>query len=166
MDPATDNIYVAEIREHEREQKRTISPRQQFSFFTSGCNLLSFSHLFTFQLPFSSSSSTAFTLRDSLCPRFMYYDDFYDSVNPAFIPYITPTVRWHPGSAPLPVIHLSLRSQRSDSAWLKKLRKAIKRVRLGMGFNREKGLGRGRDIVYSGEFLSLSLSLSHLIVVQ
>ena len=45
MDPATDNIYVAEIREHEREQKRTISPRQQFSFFTSGCNLLSFSHL-------------------------------------------------------------------------------------------------------------------------
>ena len=142
MDPATDNIYVAEIREHEREQKRTISPRQQFLSSRQG---VTFFPSPTFHLPtaFFSSSSTAFTLRDSLCPRFMYYDDFYDSVNPAFIPYITPTVRWHPGFAPLPVIHLSLRSQRSDSAWLKKLRKAIKRVRLGMGFNREKGFGQG-----------------------
>ena len=149
MDPATDNIYVAEIREHEREQKRTISPRQQFSFFTSGCNLLSFSHLSPSYCLFFSSSSTAFTLRDSFCPRFMYYDDFYDSVNPAFIPYITPTVRWHSGSAPLPVIHPSLRSQRSDSAWLKKLRKAIKRVRLGMGFNREKGFWAGVGISFT-----------------
>ena len=103
-----------------------LSSRQGVTFFPSP----------TFHLPtaFFSSSSTAFTLRDSLCPRFMYYDDFYDSVNPAFIPYITPTVRWHPGFAPLPVIHLSLRSQRSDSAWLKKIEEGNKTCTFGNGF--------------------------------
>ena len=120
MDLATDNLDVAKIRNMSENRKRTISFRQQF--LSSHQGVTSFLSPTVFHLPtaFFSSSSTAFTLRDRpSVQRFMCYDDFYDSVNPAFISYIIPTVRWNSGSAPLPVIHPSLRSQRSDSAWLK-----------------------------------------------